>query len=204
MNPWNTLAAGHCWSLRRAWAQLVDLDANNADDAPGVRSVAVGVVGRASGYNDPSAVAVLSRVTSGTRYTRTVKVARESITEGYWLTRSALRDRPAIPGPILVQVAHGVAELDPDTARDVARHLERADTAVRRYLGLEPDHRPLDHNPPCPEPGCRQRLLRLWTSAPNRDQWTVICTAPRKAQAVPHIWAGDQATNLIHPTKAAA
>jgi hypothetical protein len=194
---WNLYAVGCCWSLRRSWANLGNANTTSRDDdLPGVRSVAVGVVGRTSGHSDPAAVAVLDRARTGTHYTRTIDTAREAITEAHWLTRSALRTQQPTPGPVLVQLGHALAQVDADTARDVAAHLQQADAAVRRHLRIGPDHRPLDTNPPCPAPRCGQRLLRLWTSGPQ-DRWSVLCTAPRKPQVVPHIWAGDQAAELL-------
>lgn len=200
VHPWTTYAAAACWSVRRAWAALADLNASSTDDAPGVRSVRVGTIGRASGHSDPAAVAVLDRLRTGSQYSRTADAARDAITEGYWVVRSALRTQPPIPGPVLVQLSRALVDVDPDTARDAAQHLQQADTALRRYLRIEPDWRPLDHNPPCPT--CNVRMLRLWTSGP-RDRWSVLCTAPRKPQVVPHIWAGQQAAELLHPEGAA-
>lgn len=202
VHPWTVYAAATCWSVRRAWAALADLDTSSTDDAPGVRSVRVGTIGRASGHGDPAALAVLDRIRTGSHYSRTVDTARDAITEGYWLVRSALRTQQPIPGPVLVQLGRALVDVDPDTARDAAQHLQQADTAVRRYLRIGPDHRPLDHNPPCPAPRCGQRLLRLWTSGP-RDRWSVLCTAPRKPQVVPHIWAGNQAADLLRGPAAA-
>lgn len=200
IHPWNTYAVATTWSLRQAWYAFHQLDTRD-DDAPGIRSVRVGTIGRASGHGDPAATAVLNRSAASASYTRTYNIVNENVGSAYWLVKSALRDRPPTPGSALERLAATLPDVDPATARDAGRHLNRADTALRQYLRLGYDHHDVPGNPRCPD--CGHRTLRLWTSAPDRNDWAIVCTALTTPGAVPHIWAGNRAADLL-PIGAAA
>lgn len=97
-------------------------------------------------------------------------------------------------------------------AAEVAQLLDAADVRVRAVCGLQPDQWVLPLSPPCPT--CRERLLRVQTSAPDSRRWTIVCRndgcrclgdgqtragdgcpcgMPIRAAGVRHIWAADSA-----------
>ncbi|MFG1847794.1 hypothetical protein [Micromonospora carbonacea] len=198
-HPSNQHAAANCWSLRRAWAALRDANTSDDGDAGTIRSWRPGTGGHGSGHGDPLAEAVVAGLTSSTRHARTVDTIRDNVDQARWLATSALRHTGMPVGPALAALTGVIDDLDPATAHEVARYLDRADTAARRALHLGDDHLPLPGNPRCP--ACGVRMLRARRSNPDTTAWPVICAAgcrctgntcgcgmPVKARNVDHIW----------------
>lgn len=200
-HPWNLTAISDAWSLRWSWTGFLNL---NVTDDPGLRSVAVGSIGRASGHSDHVAAGALVRTGTVARHRRDAEKIRDDIDAAYWLTASAHRHQPLLGSSrtiALRQIADVASNIDPATARDVSNHLQRADKAARGWLDAGPDHQVLT-TPPCP--ACNLRQLRARTSAPYVTDWPVICTAVGcrcagttcacgmeiRERGAPHIWAG--------------
>ncbi|GAA2327437.1 hypothetical protein [Dactylosporangium salmoneum] len=95
----------------------------------------------------------------------------------------------------------------PGLCDQVERMLAEEDARLRSAMGLRPDSVPVPGAPPCPT--CRERRLRVQTSAPSSARWTIVCRTdtclclgdgdpragdgcpcgmPIRARGVRHIW----------------
>lgn len=209
-HPANLWATSNCWSLRRAWAILRDTSSHPDDDAGTLRSPSAYGTRHGSGHGNGLADAVIAAIGRGTHHAATIDTVREDVDQARWLATSALRQQGMPLGPALAALTRVIPDLDPATAAEVARYLDHADQAARRYLRIDNDHLPLPGNPKCPV--CGVRMLRARRSNPDTSAWPVICAAgclctgdtcpcgmTARPKRTPHIWPAAWVRATLNP-----
>lgn len=191
-HPHNLHAAAALWSYQRAAAELHRAVNNAALEAPdGLRSTTYGTRHPTAGHGDP----VLTLIITGRPADRLSQLANSTTSTLTWLANHVA---PGTGNPT-ARLAAAIPTLPPTTASHIARWVAEADQRIRHELGLPPDEQTLPGNPRCPS--CRQRLLRVQTSAPDPTAWTATCGAscaclgdrcrcgmPTRIAGVEHIW----------------